>query len=237
MKKSILLFITIASFLCIIPCRAYDVITFFFKQYPLDQDQAMIQKTCAQLKNPAHTNTYCINTLLDHAPITGIISTYAGFMNTSDLNGQVVYPRRHKEEKLYFLITPTITPVFMTQNTIHHWEINSGVPAELYSATKIQEKETGEYYWDIRKMPLPDDKVVPLESILIFAKPDNIVIQTGLIAAPKTHNLILPDIYVKKGINLLSSALYILNLRHFFGRTKYQIQFHPDKSYTKLFVR
>lgn len=235
MKKSILLFITVASFLYTVPCQANEIITFFFKQYPLEQDQALIQTTCANLKNPSSTDSYCMNNILEHTTITGIISTYAGYMNTSDLNGQVVYPRRHVAQTVYILITPTISPVLMTQNTIHHWQLNDDIPAQLYEAKKIQEKESGEYYWSIQEIPLPEDKVVPLESILIFTKPSTIAVQTGMIASGKSHNLLLPDIYVKQEINVTTSALYVLNIRHFFGRTKYMIQFR-DKSYSKLLV-
>jgi hypothetical protein len=76
---------------------------------------------------------------------------------------------------------------------------------------------------------------VPLESILIFAKPSNLVVQTGMITVGKTQHLLLPDIYVKKGINITKNALYILNLRHFFGRSKKMIRI-KDKSYTTLFA-
>jgi hypothetical protein len=209
------------------------VITFFFKQYPLDADAHQLQKTCATLKDPAKNESFCMNKILGYTPIAGIISTYAGYMNTSDLNGQVVYPRRHMSAKIYLLITQTITPVFMAQNTIHHWELNPGIPAQLFEAEREQEKESGEFYWHIEEIPLPADNVVPLESILIFGKPNNIVVQTGLIATTKMNELMLPDIFVKRDLNIIMNALYILNIRHFFGRTKFMYKFQ-DTSYEKL---
>lgn len=73
-------------------------------------------------------------------------------------------------------------------------------------------------YWDVKKVPLPKNNIIPsTNSIVILAKPQDIYIPEGILPTKSSTHLLLPDIYVKKTISKRSTAMYLLNLSHFFG--------------------
>ena len=112
-------------------------------------------------------------------------------------------------------------------NTIHHWELNKGEPVKIILAEQKEDHETGLLYWDLQEAPIPVDNVIPLASITILARPENIYIPLGATVTNPSPHLLLPDIYVKPGINKIAEALYMLNLNLFFGTLS--IQYKLDK--------
>jgi len=205
-----------------------EAITFFFKPYPIIKDSKLSQKIVDKLRRPGKIAKYTLNGALQESILDGIFSSYAGFLTVSDLNGQSAFPRKHENPLIYFLITTKITPMMMSGITIHHWELETGTPAAMYSAEKKQDEETDAFYWDVQKIELPENNRIPLETVIVFAKPKNIYIPTGITLSHKSANIILPDIYVKKGINILKNALYVLNIKHFFGTIRHM--YKPEET-------
>jgi len=206
-----------------VPVTAGPLITYFFKPYPhiLEQNKKSPEKSAAKLTLRLGTvpSTLAENVLLSlqRSLVNGIFSTYAGYLAVSDSDGQTTFPLSQTKKKLFILVSQLATPVVMSGNTIHHWELPINVPSKLYSLEKKKDLETTLWYWQVQEELAPKDNVIPVETIIIFARPKDIFIPLGASPTNETTHFILPDMYVRKGIAKVSSALYVLNLRHYFG--------------------
>jgi hypothetical protein len=208
----------VAVFLGYPNLHAEQLITFFFRPYPVVNTQEKARRVAKKISNPSKLARQTLKPLLSaKQSIVGIFATYGGFLTASDLNGQVRLPRKHYEPRLSLVITERITPIVRSGNTLSHWELNDDYPAALYHVTKTKDEKTSLEYYEIKKGALPKNNVVPLESILIFAKPRFIYIPEGITLSKQSPHLILPDLYVKRTISITSEALYVLNVMQYFG--------------------
>ncbi len=192
---------------------ADPIITFFFRDYP----NAELSRTMDKLKRPHGIAKQHLKALMNPNRVSGIFATYFGFLNTSSLTGQIMFPRKQSNANFQLVISNKITPIMMFQNTISHWELEPGTPAEVYTVELKEDESTGLFFWNIQIAPLPENKQLSqTNSIIIIAKPHNLYVPTGITLTKESANLILPDIYVKKGILSVRNALYVLNLSLFF---------------------
>jgi len=197
-------------FLCSIKIGANPTISFFFQ--PLSD----IEKVMRKLKKPGYIAKSGINGALNHSPIFGILVLYAGYIATSDYNGEIILPRKHQKPLVTIIVTPELLPVTLFENTVDHWELVPGVPAAMYSYEQKYNGDTEQYYWESKEISTPVNYKIPLESIIIVAKPKNIVIPSGIMPTRETANLVLPPLYITKGINIVANNVYMLTLRHLF---------------------
>jgi hypothetical protein len=217
MKKfSVQFLFILASFLNNHSVKAEQLITLFLKPYPVISPQADSDKLGKKL----HRAGKISNNLSKHylsPKLSGMFATYGGFLTTSDLNGEISFPRKHVKSFINLIITERLTPIVMASNTIHHWELEEGAPAEAYRMEQKWDPETRLLYWDVTQEPLPKNNIIPLESMVLIADPKYVDVPLGISLFKDSPHLILPDIYIKKGINLTADALYVLNLSHYFG--------------------
>ena len=194
---------------------AGPVITYFFKEFPMTKARAeeVSKKFCR-----ANSIARCtLEGLTRHYPVSGIFSTYFGFLQVSNANGQTTFPRKQSNPALKVIVTNKITPIVMFANTISHWELETGTPAAIYNFELKTDEQTQLIYWDVKRAPSPEGNKIPsLNSIIIIAKPRHVYVPKGITLAKEDANLILPDMYIKKGINTNRNALYMLNLASFF---------------------
>lgn len=155
--------------------------------------------------------------LMQGYPLSGIFSSYAGYLQASNSFGQIIFPRRHASSTLTLLITPSITPLMMFGNTIHHWELEPGVAAQLYTMTRHENTQQNLFFWTVEKGTLPANNIIPAQTIILFTKPSSISIPLGATKTDASPNLMLPDIFIKKGAVNSETTFFILNLRHFFA--------------------
>ncbi len=186
----------------------------FLRPYPGSVQQA--QRWANKLKKPSSLAKRTIESIMGRNITTGIFSTYAGYLQVSNHNGQIIFPRKHSKPSLPIIVTNKITPIVMFGNTISHWELAPSAQAAMFTATIKQDEATQASLWHVQQTDLPENNQIPLESLIIIAKPQNIFIPTGITLASESPHLLLPDMYIKKGINIVRNALYILNLNHFF---------------------
>ena len=105
----------------------------------------------------------------------------------------------------------------MFQSTISHWELEPGTPAAVYNLELQEDENTKLSFWNMQEAAPPENnRLKPDSAIIIIAKPHNIYVPTGITLTHPSANLLLPDIYVKKGILSARNALYVLNLSFFF---------------------
>ncbi len=205
----------IATWLLISQIISADpVITFFFRNYP---DAQLAQQTMNKLRRPDGIAKQQLHNLMNHNRVSGIFATYFGFLNTSNQTGQIIFPRKQSKATFQIIVTNKITPIMMFQSTVSHWELEPGTPAEFYTVELKEDENTKLSFWQTKKAPLPQNNYIPPEtSIIIIAKPKNVYVPTGIRLTHPSANLILPDINIKKGVNSIRNALYILNLSFLF---------------------
>lgn len=187
------------------------VISFFMRHYP--EQQAIMSLVKKPWKRTSQMHHY-----FDLQPFVGIYSTYGGMIQVSDMHGETTFPRKHNNNLIYLVITTEIIPIIMFHNTIHHWELNKKVPATVYQIEQKKDPESNILFWEVSIGSLPVNNILPLESIVIFAKPTNIYLPVGVSPSTESAHLLLPDIYVKKGINVVENTLYINTLNMFFKK-------------------
>ncbi|HEV2600677.1 MAG TPA: hypothetical protein VGT41_00130 [Candidatus Babeliales bacterium] len=194
-----------------------EIITLFFQPYPLTTIDNSATSIVNQLKEPGQIAHHSINGTLQKHINSGIFVSYRGYITASDNNGQIVFPRKHPEPKITILITSKIVPVIKAYNTIEHWELDKGTPAAMYVAERKQDMPSELYYWDMKQVPLPNNKQLNREALIIFARPEDIYVPKGITLSKNMPNLILPDLFVKREIRISPNILYVLNIKHFFG--------------------
>lgn len=203
-------------------------ITFAIRYYP-ELDQAIDMESLQQnVKDPSRLIQRIMRTSIPTSGVSGIMITYAGFTTISSLEGQVDLPRRQQKTSFHVLVSLDIEPVMMAGTTVYYWALLPDAKASLYHIEMQQDDETKRYFWNVEAVPLPDDNVVPLDTIILFTKPQNIYIPEGITLTRKTANLILPDIYAKKGTDFWSDAFNFLQIKHFFRTIrKIDHQYNP----------
>ncbi len=246
---------TLLLTLFLLPCQAAfstNLITFFIRPYPEIpstepfvkaqvrlRTSADTQKLIDQIQTPGKISKKVLkNTLLKPATTDGIFSTYWGYLALSNLNGQVTFPRKQAKEAVKLLITEKINPIMMLGATVHHWNLDHSVPAQLFSIEKKQDPETKLYYWNTQEIDLPKNNIIQLDTIVLFAKPNHMYVPTGITLSDKNPQLFLPDIYAKKTLNVIARALWVLTVKHFFGSMKRVLKKESDVYYSQfLYVK
>lgn len=192
-------------------------ITFFFNSYRSAEHYA--QKLMTNLKNPKKLAKYKLKTIFERHQTAGIIALYAGYVQISDRNGQISFPRKQIKPQLTIVVTQEIIPIIIFGNTIAHWHLSEHVPAVAYSINFETDEKIGVTFYNTSCAgPLPHKNHIPADTLIILADPKNIIIPIGITMAKKDPNLILPPMYVKKGIDVLKNGLFFLTISPFFSK-------------------
>ncbi len=207
---------------------ANPTITFFFTSV---HD---VEKISKKLRKPGKLAKHTVHGIIQHVPVAGLLVTYGGYITTSSYNGEIVLPRKHQKPAVTILVTPEMVPVPLFENTILHWRLISGVPAKMYSCEQKNNNRTGQNYWNVQEIPLPADNIIPLATVVIIADPEDIIMKIGETPTNETANLVLPDIEVKKGINIIKNSSYMLTIRHLFRPVDTQEKREPFKVLTHI---
>ena len=79
-----------------------------------------------------------------------------------------------------------------------------------------QDPKTKLYYWQVAKAPVSTKRIIPLHSIVLFAKPKNVYIPQGITLTTNNPQLILPTVYTKPQLDDVKNALLVMNMKLFF---------------------
>lgn len=228
MKKNY--YVSILFFLLFIasPVAANPTITVFFEQ------TQEVEKVSQKLRKPGKLAKHTVRHIIQHVPVAGILVTYGGYIATSSFNGEIIFPRAHQKSSVTILVTPEMMPIALFENTLLHWKLIPGMPAKMYTCEQKYNEAKSQYYWDVKEVPLPEDNVIPLSALVIIADPKNIELEIGETPTNETANLILPDIQVKKGINIIKNSSYMLTVRHLFKPIETEERREPFKVLTHI---
>ncbi len=174
------------------------MVTFFFKNYP------KIEKNSFK-KVPLKNN-----------PRAGIVVSYFGFMTTSDKAGEVMFPRRHQAPEFSILISDNPQPVFMLENTIHHWQVRKKAKYAFYTVKRERDSRTKLFFWSVKKANLPKDKHLSVHTMVVFADPGSIYVPEGITITKNKPQIFLPPLYAKENHSAAKNALAALEIRAFF---------------------
>jgi hypothetical protein len=210
------IFFILALFLHNPSIRAEQLIVEFLKPYPVIASQENGKKLADKLDKPGKPSTFRTKRMFEPS-MAGIFATYGGFLDISDSLGEISFPRKHSKPFIYLVITQKMTPIVMGGNTIHHWELEEDEAVEVYKFEQQYDEEFHTHYWLVTQEPIPANNIIPLESIAIFADPKYVYVPLGITPFKESPHLILPQIYIKPGLDLTAQAFYVLNITHYFG--------------------
>jgi hypothetical protein len=196
----------------VIPALKGATLTLSIAAYP---DISKIMEHVKKTDHGAHT---IISNLANPSQVAGIFATYAGMLEASNTSGFITFPRKQTQTHLHVLVTNRITPITMSDQTIYQWERNPEAPATMYLFNRTSDPDTGLTYWDVQNKEIPTDNVIPIDTLIIIAHPNNIFIPTGITLADAGPNLVLPTVYIRKSVDITDDAFYILDLSHLFAQ-------------------
>jgi len=206
------------------------VITFFVQDLPL---AAYSQEELDRLGMVNNVTKKIIKNQLKPIVNNNVFATYMGYLSITDELNQITFPRKTEQPELFILITQQINQVMMVGNTIAYWQIAPNTPAKMLHAVREKYPNSNVYYWNITYATPPKKGIVPLQTIVIFANPEEVLLPTGTYLTMNSPHLILPDVYVKKGYDGLSNALFVLTIKQFFGPVTKSI-FKQQKDFAGL---
>lgn len=147
----------------------------------------------------------------------GVYGSYFGYLSCSNPSGELIFPRKQTDTTFTLVITDKIKPVIMLGNTLSSLQIPEKATYDYYIITQKNDSQTKLTFWDVQKATLPKDRNLPLNSIIVFAKPEHVFISPGVTVIPNpTAQLKLPTLFIKDSIQLADNALSVLPIRHFF---------------------
>jgi hypothetical protein len=146
----------------------------------------------------------------------GVVATYAGNVETSDLESDISFPRKQVSNNVQIIVSPKITPIIRQNKLISHWQIDDNKHTKIYEFKLITDnnKKTN---WQVTEIPIPDNKKIPIESIVIIASAENVVIPTGIFSTTLSKNINIPSIFIKRNFKTIENALFVTNLNFLLG--------------------
>ncbi len=198
------------------------VITFFIKEKT--QNKTKHKSSNTKLVSECLVQPSFINAVgkdrswLDQPGVDGIQASYLGYIATSDKNGQITFPRQQQNDTIHILVVPEIEPEFIISGSlISHWITKHNYPAAFYEISRKKNKTLKTYYFDVKKLPIPQD--IPLNTVIIFAHPDHIEVPVGISLNTYSTNFILPELQAQK-IDTIKNSLYTLSIKQYFEQIK-----------------
>lgn len=231
MRSALLIVLMLASSVL----KSENIITFFIRPYHTPAEISRDDFT-ESLQRTGKLAELILKRLVEVGTYQGVIASYMGYITVSDFAGQITFPRLHQEPSFKLLITPMIEPIMMIGATVHHLELISSLPAAMYSITRKEYQNYGIFYWDVQEVPLPENKRISLDTIILFAKPDTIVVPVGITETTDSSMLLLPDLYATQELNVTVEALRTLKIRHFFGPVLFNSTKQNDVDYAQQLV-
>lgn len=221
-----IIFFLVSSY-CIKAEQSPYILTFFFKPHFIFEAEPVTDNDLSELVSvPAKIQRKFLKKYLTSTIQQGIYVNYKGQVAISDYNGQIIFPKTSSENKLILVVTPRITPVFLRDEVIHHFKVSKESPAAFYEF-KLSTAEPVQ--WHITEIPLPANRDIPINAVIINAKPKDIAIQTGIFPTQGLPNFILPDILVNPEINRGINSFSFLKVNRYFSPVKKYVRYAPDR--------
>jgi hypothetical protein len=160
-------------------------------------------------------------------PTSGVFASYWGYLAISDANGQIIFPEKQIGSSIKLLITEGINPVPLSlglPNLVRGFVVDPKLNSEYYVLT--QNSNTNMIDWRIERSNMPS-RLISHDTIIIFADPKNIIVPSRS-KTIKSENLILPDLYATKNLNVTYEILRLFKIKNFFTPIKKKYNFQTN---------
>lgn len=127
--------------------------------------------------------------------VGGVPVTYFGIGGLLQPDAEATFPRKHADDTATIIIVKRIYPIIKKGETVERFIRKKSEPAAYYSIKRSKDPITENSYWEAKKIETPKNLSIPVEAIVICAKPDEIYIPEIITSAIAGPNLILPTIY------------------------------------------
>lgn len=204
-----------------------SIITFFIRPCFCSRECIEEYNLTEEVKNPGFMNRHTIRACLKNLKQQGINVVYYGMATHSDAHGQITFPRKHTTNDALLVITNKPKPVLGQGVTVNRWVVGPDTPVAVYHVT--QQTIRKQLVWHIQKMDIPQDRIIPIQAIVIIADPNEIIIHEGISSTVASPSLILPTLYTKNGINLDLDELLFLNINRYFSLAKKVVNYSKDR--------
>jgi hypothetical protein len=213
-----------------------SIITIFVKKYPYlkkseikalqkDFNTLELSNFSKKLKQPDYLHKSILNKYANHIFLPGIVCFYTGRSTTSKPDGQITFPRKQQTADMHILIAEKVIPAYMiAPSTVHNWQIDPTQSAEMYLMELKHDPVSKLSYYETKKTALPKDNKIPLNTLIFIADPKTMYIPLGATIVDNSPNIVLPDIYIKKGFCFLRNALFNLAVNQYFEDTEKTIK-------------
>jgi len=162
---------------------------------------------------------------------SGIYVAYAGNFTHSNPQGEVMFERTTPEPKFYVLVTEDLKSVPIdayTAKTLYGFAPDPNSDAALYQFERLKDPETGTSVWNVTHEVLKKKKLLPIDTLIIFADPREVIVPIGVTVTTESENFLLPDFYVAPQDEPAANAFRFLKMRHYFAPIKFDYAFKPD---------
>lgn len=213
-----------------------SIITIFVKKYPYLKkseikklkkafNEAELSSTSQKLAQPNYLHQSIVKNYIKNHFLPGIVCFYAGRSTTSTPDGQITFHRRQQTPNMHILISEKVIPAYMVApSTIHNWRIDPTQSSEMYLMELKHDPQTTLSYYLTKKVDLPKDNNIPLNTLIFIADPKTMYIPLGATIVDNSPNIVLPDIYIKKGFCFLRNILFNLAVNQYFEDTEKSIK-------------
>lgn len=204
------------------------VITFFIEKYP----EVQPAPASPSMFSPERVFKSMAHHIVQNLGAQGIYALYGGYLAMSNQSGQITFPRKTQLPEFDLFVTNNLEPLLMAGTyNVRAWQLKKNHPAARY---KVQRVEDGKvYYWQVSKAPLPKERNLPLHSIVVFAKPENIFVPLGITLTNDNPQFVLPTIYAKPQLNEVANAALLVNIKAFFSPVTF-MEKRSEKSISQL---
>lgn len=194
------------------------LITFFVeRQTEEDQTETKQGDVIRKITLPTDESKIYQEKSLFNQTVDGLYATYLGWTSLSDKNGQIIFPRKHDDNRVTVVVTRSIQPVMSEETLIDHWVAGFDEPVVFYDFQLNQDPETKALQWDVKRIPTPPTRIIPLYAVVIIASPDQLTIQEGSFPALKGGNLIMPTLYANSQFDPGMNAIHFLKINRYFA--------------------
>lgn len=216
--------------------RAPHMITLFMRPYEMLPEFRNEDTTRAELiKDPYWvTKKYLQSNFKYATDPRGIYITYAGFVDTIDVNRQVRFPRLTQEDEITMIITRKLIPVIIRGNTVEYSLRDPDYDTAYYSLKRMHDDKKKIDYWNVEKQELPANKKISASALIIFAEPNQIIVPLGQTTATSGPNLVLPPIYANKNLQKDYNALSFVKINRYFGPIEQVTKIAPPQRYAQM---
>jgi len=170
-----------------------------------------------------------------HTPaIQGVYATYAGQIAFSDCTGRITFNLKYSKKEITLVVTDHIYPLRMSGLTVQKFVIDDADEVRYYKYARVVNEALQKPVWRVTRLPVPKSLQIPLDGIVVFARPEDIFIVEGDYVAESGANYVLPDMYVISEQSMAEHTMRILTVNYLMEPIKKKIQ--RDKSRIALVI-